>query len=90
MDQLVTPETLADEMGLSARLVIRWTEAADPCPHVRLGKRIYFRPQVVSDWVVRTLDPGPLRGHKDGSGSIPSDPGTFAAPETRGLEAVSA
>jgi hypothetical protein len=47
----VTRDALAKKFGVTPRTLTKWTYAPDGIPHVRIGKRTYYRLEDVRGWV---------------------------------------
>lgn len=57
--ELLTPEELANAFGLSGRTIARWHQYRIGPPRVVIGRKIYYRPESVSDWIISCEQPEP-------------------------------
>ena len=58
LDDYLTPEQLADELGISTRTLYRWRRVwGDAPPVTKVGRRLLFRRAAVDSWL-RSLERG--------------------------------
>lgn len=55
--RLMTPEDLADYLGISLHCVYAWSSRGGGPRVVRVGARLRYRPEDVEAWLDRTTDP---------------------------------
>lgn len=51
LDDYLTTEELAKDLGLCARTIIRWTRKPDGLPFTQLGGRRLFKRDTVIAWI---------------------------------------
>ena len=55
--RLMTPEDLADYLGISLHCVYAWSSRGGGPKVVRVGARLRYRPEDVEAWLDRTTEP---------------------------------
>ena len=54
LDDFLTRDEIAAELGVSPRTIIRWQQMPDGLPYVTMGKRrILYNRQSTLDWLMR-------------------------------------
>ena len=56
--RLMTPEELAEYLGVSLHCVYAWSSRGDGPKVVRVGARLRYRPADVEQWLDRVTDSG--------------------------------
>jgi len=57
MNRLLTPAEIADLLGVKPSTIYQWTHQKF-IPHVKLGRLVRFREQVVLEWVEKRSESG--------------------------------
>ncbi len=60
MDKLLTPQEVADLLGVQKSTIYQWTHQGY-IPHVKLRNLVRFRPKAISEWVDRKQTTGRSR-----------------------------
>lgn len=57
MDKLLTPQEIADCLGVKPSTIYQWTHQGF-IPHVKVGRLVRFREQDVTEWLERRFSQG--------------------------------
>jgi predicted site-specific integrase-resolvase len=61
LEGLATEEQAAAELGVNVRTLYRWRGVGKGPPHLRIGRRIYYRRAAVAKWFEEQEHTGPDR-----------------------------
>lgn len=64
MGQLLTPQQIADMLGVKLSTIYQWTHTGF-IPHVKLGRLVRFREKTVMEWVEKKQTAGRPRTRFD-------------------------
>lgn len=57
MDKLLTPQEMADCLGVKPSTIYQWTHQGF-IPHIKMGKLVRFKEQEVGKWLVKLASHG--------------------------------
>jgi excisionase family DNA binding protein len=57
MPKLLTPQQIADYLGVKPSTIYQWTHQGF-IPHVKLGRLVRFREKTVMEWIAKREDRG--------------------------------
>jgi len=57
MDKLLTPQQIADILGVKPSTIYQWTHQGF-IPHVKVGRLVRFREKDVTEWLERRFSQG--------------------------------
>ena len=52
LDSLITPDTLADRLGVQRRTIDEWRITGRGPKYIRIGKAVRYRPAAVDEWLL--------------------------------------
>ncbi|MEA5155754.1 helix-turn-helix domain-containing protein [Raineyella sp.] len=52
LDSLITPDTLAERLGVKRRTVDEWRIEGSGPRYLRLGRTVRYRPEAVDEWLL--------------------------------------
>ncbi len=52
MENLLTPQEMADVLGVAVSTIYQWTHQ-EYIPHIKIGRFVRFRKSVVEKWLVK-------------------------------------